>query len=151
MLNQTRTEKQMRAAALRHRIFFFSLSTYTNRLIYCRHVTLFPWSCHILQLPISYCVGLIMVRPTINRHVFINIFQMEQYFSCEIYKLNMRFLVIPKSPKVLKKSKKSDWAPLKRLLKHYPNTIQITAYSQVLETTKMSFWEKYKHVQYWKC
>ena len=31
--NQMRTEKQMRAAALRHRIFFFSLSWLTNRYL----------------------------------------------------------------------------------------------------------------------
>ena len=32
-----------------------------------------------MQLPISYCVILIMV--TITRHIFINIFQSEQHFA----------------------------------------------------------------------
>ena len=65
----------------------------------------------ILQLPISYCYSLIMV--TINRDIFINIFQTKH--SCEIWHgiwENMSFQVIPISPKVWKKNGKSHWAPV---------------------------------------
>ena len=62
----------------------------------------------ILQLPISYCVSLVMV--TITRHIFINIFQMEHFFNSEIChgvtRKKMSFLVISKSPKVWKKVEK---------------------------------------------
>ena len=37
----------------------------------------------VFQLPTFYCVSLITV--TITRHVFINIFQTEYYFSCKIW------------------------------------------------------------------
>ena len=61
----------------------------------------------ILQLPVSYGVGSVMI--TITRHVFINIFQME-YFSAVKhamdYEKNMSFLVIAKSLKSLKKVEK---------------------------------------------
>ncbi len=59
----------------------------------------------ILQLPIPYCVSLIMV--TITSHIFTNIFQMV-YFSAVKFtrgnEKNMSFLLIPKSQKVWKKS-----------------------------------------------
>ena len=63
----------------------------------------------VLQLPISYCVTLIMV--TITRHVFINIFQTECISAVKFdtgYEKNMSFLVIPypnlqKFEKMLKK------------------------------------------------
>ena len=54
-----------------------------------------------IQLPISYCVSLIMV--TITRHVFINIFQTEHFLAVKFsmgYVKNMTFLVIAKSPRV---------------------------------------------------
>ncbi len=55
----------------------------------------------ILQLPIPYCVSLIMV--TITSKIFINIFQ-TVYFSAVKFtrsnEKNMSFLLIPKSPKV---------------------------------------------------
>ena len=60
-----------------------------------------------LQLPIFYCVGLIMV--TITRHLFINISQMKHISAVKFdrgYEKNMSFLAIPKSTKVLKKLKK---------------------------------------------
>ena len=62
----------------------------------------------ILQLPISYCVSLIMVT-IFTRHIFINIFQTERFSAVKFamgYEKNMSFLVIAKSPKVWKKSKK---------------------------------------------
>ena len=55
----------------------------------------------ILQLPISYCVSLIMV--TITGHVFINFFQTDHFLALKFYmsyEKNMSFLVIQKSPKV---------------------------------------------------
>ena len=58
----------------------------------------------ILQLPISYCVSLIMV--TITRQVFTNIFQMEHFSAVKFamdYEKNMSSLVIPKISKSLKK------------------------------------------------
>ena len=61
----------------------------------------------ILQLPISYCVSLIIV--TITRHVFINIFQTEHFLAVKFsvgYDKNMSFLVITESPKVWKKKLK---------------------------------------------
>ena len=55
----------------------------------------------VMQLPIPYCVSLIIV--TIIRHVFIKIFQKEHYsavrFDMGIEK-NMTSLAIPKSPNV---------------------------------------------------
>ena len=72
-----------------------------------------PYECTkqfcILQLPISYCVSLIMV--TITRHIFINIFKTEHFsavrfgMGCE---RNMSFLVISKSPKVWGGGKKVE-------------------------------------------
>ena len=53
------------------------------------------------------CISLIMI--TIIRHVFINIFQMEHFLAVKFtmgYEKNMSFLVIEKSPKVLKKLKR---------------------------------------------
>ena len=50
-----------------------------------------------LQLPISYCVGMIVV--TITRHVFIDTLQMEHISAIKFdmgYKKYMSFLVIPK-------------------------------------------------------
>ena len=58
----------------------------------------------ILQLPISYCVTLIMV--TITGYDFINIFQTEHFSAVKFatgYEKNMSFCVIPKSPKIWKK------------------------------------------------
>ena len=58
----------------------------------------------ILQLPMSYSVSLIMV--TITRYDFIIFFQTEHISAVEFdmgYEKNMSFLVIPKSPKSLKK------------------------------------------------
>ena len=49
----------------------------------------------ILQLPISYCVSLIMV--TVTEHVFINMFQTEQFLAVTFfmrYEKNMSYLVI---------------------------------------------------------
>ena len=51
----------------------------------------------ILQLPISYCVSLIMV--TITRHIFIDIFQTEHFSAVKFamgYEKNISFLVIAK-------------------------------------------------------
>ena len=56
----------------------------------------------ILQLPKRYCVSLIMV--TITRHMFINIFRMEDFSAVNLPWV-MRFLVIPKSPKLGKIAK----------------------------------------------
>ena len=66
----------------------------------------------ILQLPIPYCVSLIMV--TITRHLYINIFQTEHFSVVKFdmcYEKNMSFLVIPKSPKVWKNVEK-NWTGL---------------------------------------
>ncbi len=55
----------------------------------------------ILQLPIPYCVSLIMV--TITSHILINIFQTVHISSVKFTRgneKNMSFLLIPKSPKV---------------------------------------------------
>ena len=54
---------------------------------------------NFVQLPISYCVRLIMV--TITGQVFINISQTE-HFSTVKFEKNMSFLVIAKSYKVEK-------------------------------------------------
>ena len=56
----------------------------------------------ILYIAVAFnCVRLTMV--TINRHVFINIFQMKHFSAVKFamgYEKNMSFLVIAKSPKV---------------------------------------------------
>ncbi len=60
---------------------------------------------HILQLPIPYCVSLIMV--TITSHIFINIFQIVHFSAVKFTRgneKNMSFLLILKSPKVWEKS-----------------------------------------------
>ncbi len=59
----------------------------------------------ILQLPILYCVSLIMV--TITSHIFTNIFRMVHFSAVRFTRgneKNMSFLLIPKSPKVWEKS-----------------------------------------------
>ena len=61
-----------------------------------------------------------MVRPTLTRHDFVNIFQMEHFSAVKFamgYEKNISYLVTPKSPKVGQKLNKSDWAPLNK--KHY--------------------------------
>ncbi len=55
----------------------------------------------ILQLPIPYCVSLIMV--TITSYIFINIFQTVHFSAVKFTRgneKNMSFLLIPKSLKV---------------------------------------------------
>ncbi len=55
----------------------------------------------ILQLPIPYCVSLIMV--TITSHIFINIFQTAHFSAVKFSRgneKNMSFFLIPKSLKV---------------------------------------------------
>ncbi len=55
----------------------------------------------ILQLPIPYCVSLIMV--TITSHIFINMFQTVHFSAVKFTRgneKNMSFLLIPTSPKV---------------------------------------------------
>ncbi len=57
----------------------------------------------ILQLPISYCVSLIMV--TITSHIFISIFQTVRFSAVKFTRdneKNMSFLLMPKSLKVWK-------------------------------------------------
>ncbi len=59
----------------------------------------------ILQLPIPYCVSLIMV--TITSHIFINIFQTVHFPAVKFTRGNEKntsFLLIPKSPKLWGKS-----------------------------------------------
>ena len=60
----------------------------------------------VLQVPISYCVSLIMV--TITRQVFINIFQTKHFsavkFTMGYEKKKKNFLVIEISPKIFLKS-----------------------------------------------
>ena len=74
----------------------------------------------ILQLPISYCVSLIIVP--ITRQVSTNIFQPEHFsavkfaMGCE---KNMSFLVIGKSPKVWKKVEKIGLGSFKVALLPY--------------------------------
>ncbi len=54
----------------------------------------------ILQLPIPYCLSLIMV--TITSHIFINIFQTVHFAAVKFTRGNEKntsFLLIPKSPK----------------------------------------------------
>ena len=67
--------------------------------------TVKPFGCRkkicILQLPIPYCVSLIMV--TITGHIFINFFNTKQFLAVMGYEKNMSFQVIPKSTKVWKK------------------------------------------------
>ncbi len=56
---------------------------------------------HILQLPIPYCVSLIMV--TITSHIFTDIFRTVHFSAVKFTRgngKNMSFLLIPKSPKV---------------------------------------------------
>ena len=56
-----------------------------------------------------------MIMVTITRHVFIDFFQTKHFSAVKFYmgyEKNMSFHVIPKSPKVWKKLKRSDWAPL---------------------------------------
>ena len=56
---------------------------------------------------------------TITRHFFTNISQMDHFSAVKFYmgyEKNMSFIVIAKSPKVGKKLKRSDWAPLNRIL-----------------------------------
>ena len=99
--------------------FLFHLKDHTQRCKFKISVETFkPSGCrkqfYILQLPISYCVSLIMV--TITGHIFINIFQTEHFSAVKFamgYEKNMNFLVIPKCPKVWEKNGKMDWAPLK--------------------------------------
>ncbi len=70
------------------------------------------------QLPIPYCVSLIMV--TITSHIFINIFQMVHFSAVKFTRgneKNMNFLLIPKSTKVWKKLTLLDRAPLALILK----------------------------------
>ncbi len=58
-----------------------------------------------LQLPMPYCVSLIMV--TITSHIFINIFQTVPFSAVKFTRgieKNMSFLLIPKFPKVWEKS-----------------------------------------------
>ena len=60
----------------------------------------------VLQLPILYCVRLIMVTRT--THIFINIFQTEQFSVVKFdmgYENNMSFLVIPNLQKFKKVEK----------------------------------------------
>ena len=67
----------------------------------------------ILQLPIPYCVSIIM--DTITSHIFIEIFQTVHFSAVKFIRgneKNMIFLLIPKSKKVWKKMKHSDRAPL---------------------------------------
>ncbi len=78
----------------------------------------------ILQLPIPYCVSLIMV--TITSHIFINIFKTVHFSAVKFTRGNkkyMGFLLIPKSPKVWEKSE-ANQAPLCRcpLRSLYPNS-----------------------------
>ena len=65
-----------------------------------------------MQLPILYCVSLIMV--TITNHIFINIVKMEYFLSVIFamgYEKNVSFLVLPNLQK-LKKKKKKNWTRL---------------------------------------
>ena len=67
-----------------------------------------------MQLPIPYCVSLIM--DTMTSHVFTNIFQMTHIAGVKFtggYKKNMMFLWIPKSQNVLENKQKLDQAPFK--------------------------------------
>ncbi len=67
----------------------------------------------ILQLPIPYCISLIMV--TITGHIFIQIFQTVQFSALKFTsgnEKNMCFLLIPKSPNVWKNLTQSDRAPI---------------------------------------
>ena len=62
----------------------------------------------ILQLPISYCVSLIMV--TITRHIFIHIFQ-QQYLSTVKFAISYQkneLFVISKFPKIKRKVGKNQ-------------------------------------------
>ncbi len=55
----------------------------------------------ISQLPIPYCVSLIML--TITSHIFVNIFQTVHFSAVKFIRSNeknMSYLLIPKSPKV---------------------------------------------------
>ena len=68
----------------------------------------------LLQLPISYCVSLIMV--TITRHIFINIFQTEHFSAVKFAmgcKKNMIFFCDSSLQKFEKKLKRLDLASLK--------------------------------------
>ena len=64
----------------------------------------------VLQLPISYCVSLIIVR--LIRHIFINIFKKETLFNCEILCGSWEKIKLSCSTKNLQKFEKMDWAPL---------------------------------------
>ncbi len=80
-------------------------------------------SLRILQLPIPYCVSLIMV--TIHSHIFIDIFQTVRFSAVKFTRgneKNMGFLLIPKSLKVWEKSEANG-----------PGTFK-------MEETHQSFW-----------
>ncbi len=89
----------------------------------------------ILQLPIPYCVSLIMV--TITSHIFINIFQTVHFSAVKFTtgnEKNMSFLLIPKSPKVWKKSETIG-----------PGTFKFWRYvSYFVHGTELSFFKIYK-------
>ena len=73
-----------------------------------------PFGCRkqfcILQLPISYCVSLIIYDYGYHtRHVFIDFFQMKCFSAVKFYmgyEKNMNFHVILNFPKILKKVEK---------------------------------------------
>ena len=72
------------------RFFFFPLKNHHSKDVNFKFQL--KWSSHLnlqsnflLQLLISYYVSLIMVTTTICSHVFVNIYQMESLFNCEIW------------------------------------------------------------------
>ena len=77
-----------------------------------------PFGCtkqfDILQLPISYCVSLIMA--TITNHVFINFFQIEHFWAVKFDWLWEKHELSCDTMQNLKnfkgKLKKLDWPPL---------------------------------------
>ncbi len=86
----------------------------------------------ILQLPIPYCVSLIMV--TITSHIFINIFQTVHFSTAKFTtgnKKNISFLLIPKSPKLCKKSEAIG-----------PGTLNNFFFSLLTEMCKWNQWKK---------
>ena len=89
-----------------------------------------------VYLFISYCVNLMV---TIISHVFINIFQTEQFTTVKFamgYEKIMSFLLIPKSPKVSFFSLKVETEAIK--LGSFKSVTILTSSSQVYKAARLN-------------
>ena len=97
----------------------------------------------ILQLPIPYCVSLIMV--TITSHIFINIFQTVHFSAVKFTRgneKNMSFLLIPKSQKVWKKSEASGPGSFKGGMPSSKSFVKFGIYGK-LRSPRIQLLQKY--------